>query len=141
MVAGDLILLEGTHVSDVVRFNLLVKGVPGSLPTILFYSDVEDVDTLGSDPADTGFPASLYSNVIYMTESGMEGSSNGAIYHPLAGQPGFLQGFHGPQFDVLYSITSDFVPEPATWTMMLVGFFGLGAMVRRSRRMLANATA
>jgi len=25
------------------------------------------------------------------------------------------------------------VPEPATWAMMLVGFFGLGAMMRRAR--------
>lgn len=25
------------------------------------------------------------------------------------------------------------VPEPATWAMMLVGFFGLGAMLRRAR--------
>ena len=33
------------------------------------------------------------------------------------------------------------VPEPATWTMMLVGFFGLGAMVRSSRRKQAAATA
>ncbi len=26
------------------------------------------------------------------------------------------------------------VPEPATWAMMLMGFFGLGAVVRRQRR-------
>ena len=32
------------------------------------------------------------------------------------------------------------VPEPATWAMMLVGFAGLGAMMR-SRRKLANAAA
>ena len=31
------------------------------------------------------------------------------------------------------------VPEPATWTMMLAGFFGLGAMVRRARRERALA--
>jgi hypothetical protein len=32
------------------------------------------------------------------------------------------------------------VPEPATWAMMLVGLFGLGAAMR-SRRQLASATA
>ena len=32
------------------------------------------------------------------------------------------------------------VPEPATWAMMLVGLFGLGAAMR-SRRQLAAATA
>jgi PEP-CTERM motif len=26
------------------------------------------------------------------------------------------------------------VPEPSTWAMMLIGFFGLGAVLRRSRR-------
>lgn len=31
------------------------------------------------------------------------------------------------------------VPEPATWAMMLVGFGGLGAMLRRKRRQLAIA--
>lgn len=33
------------------------------------------------------------------------------------------------------------VPEPATWAMLLMGFFGLGAMVRASRRRTAVATA
>jgi hypothetical protein len=31
------------------------------------------------------------------------------------------------------------VPEPATWAMMLFGFFGLGAMARRRRPALAVA--
>ncbi len=31
------------------------------------------------------------------------------------------------------------VPEPATWAMMLMGFFGVGSMVRRSRRATALA--
>jgi hypothetical protein len=29
------------------------------------------------------------------------------------------------------------VPEPATWAMMLTGFFGLGAVLRRQRSALA----
>jgi hypothetical protein len=33
------------------------------------------------------------------------------------------------------------VPEPATWAMMLLGLFGLGATVRRSRRRQVGATA
>jgi hypothetical protein len=32
-------------------------------------------------------------------------------------------------------------PEPASWAMMLVGFGGLGAMLRRTRRTAAAATA
>ena len=31
------------------------------------------------------------------------------------------------------------VPEPATWTMMIVGFGGIGALLRRRRRRLATA--
>lgn len=33
------------------------------------------------------------------------------------------------------------VPEPATWAMMLVGFGGMGALLRRSRRVARAATA
>ena len=31
------------------------------------------------------------------------------------------------------------IPEPATWAMLLTGFFGMGAMMRRNRRALAFA--
>ena len=30
------------------------------------------------------------------------------------------------------------VPEPATWAMLLTGFFGMGSLLRRSRRQLAT---
>jgi hypothetical protein len=33
------------------------------------------------------------------------------------------------------------VPEPATWAMMLTGFFGVGFMMRGSRRKQAGAVA
>jgi hypothetical protein len=51
-----------------------------------------------------------------------------------------LAGF--AQFDnlVVDNITAA-VPEPATWAMMILGFFGLGTMVRRSRRQGAPAAA
>jgi hypothetical protein len=39
------------------------------------------------------------------------------------------------------SFTIEGVPEPATWAMMLVGFYSLGAMVRGARRTRGNATA
>ena len=39
------------------------------------------------------------------------------------------------------SLTGTAVPEPATWTMMLLGFGGLGALLRANRRRAAAATA
>jgi hypothetical protein len=33
------------------------------------------------------------------------------------------------------------VPEPATWTMLIMGFGAMGSVLRRSRRQLARATA
>lgn len=46
------------------------------------------------------------------------------------------------QFDdlVVDNITSA-VPEPATWGMMILGFFGLGTMLRRARRQGAPVAA
>jgi hypothetical protein len=35
------------------------------------------------------------------------------------------------------SVSGPGVPEPATWAMMLTGFFGLGAMIRRRRMAVA----
>jgi len=36
-------------------------------------------------------------------------------------------------------LTVQAVPEPATWAMLLLGFFGLGAAIRGRRRVLATA--
>ena len=40
-----------------------------------------------------------------------------------------------------YDIPSAGVPEPGTWAMMLIGFFGAGFAVRRGRRALVLARA
>jgi hypothetical protein len=45
-----------------------------------------------------------------------------------------------PQFDGAGALALGAIPEPATWAMMLAGFLGLGAVMRRSRRQ-AVATA
>ena len=39
------------------------------------------------------------------------------------------------------SLSGVAVPEPSTWAMMLMGFSGLGAMLRANRRRLAYATS
>ena len=39
----------------------------------------------------------------------------------------------GGAFVVLDGVSLTTVPEPATWAMMIMGFFGLGAVLRRRR--------
>jgi hypothetical protein len=49
----------------------------------------------------------------------------------IGGQSGGSDAFGAGAF----GIALGGVPEPATWAMMLTGFFGLGAVLRRSRRL------
>jgi hypothetical protein len=51
--------------------------------------------------------------------------------YSLPGFEAFGQASGGSQ------VSFDLVPEPATWTMTLVGFLGLGAMLRRRRLAIA----
>jgi hypothetical protein len=50
------------------------------------------------------------------------------------GTPGGL-----PPIALLDGVSLTAVPEPATWAMLLFGFGGIGAMMRRRRQMLATA--
>jgi hypothetical protein len=128
VVPGDVHLTDadfGGAFLDVIRFNQVVGelALPG---TIVFYSDnVDGFDAL----ADTiGPPTASYTNLVSIPEVGPE-DNNGAFYTPTANQPGFVSGFL-----VTYHFISDgAVPEPATWSMMLLGFAGIGFALRRRR--------
>ena len=63
-------------------------------------------------------------------EVGAEGS-NGAVYIPVAGQPGFVAGAAAPVEYHLLSDVSD-VPEPATFGLLGIALMGL-AGIRRMR--------
>ena len=52
---------------------------------------------------------------------------------PLPG-PNRSQTFTGP---ITLTVLSSGTPEPATWAMMLLGFLGVGAALRRRRRFCA----
>jgi hypothetical protein len=131
LTAGDLILLEpgGASISDILRFNPTQVGPGGGTGVLVVYSDnLDGVDSL----ADIGFPTSLYTNTLTLTEVGPEGN-NGFTYTPTAGQPGFVSGAGGP---VTYAFLSDgslIAPEPSTIAMFLcgAGIFGIAWFHRR----------
>src|SRR5438067_857925 len=77
-VQGDVLMLDGGAVLDVIRFN--------GNGTVIFYSDNTDgADALADTPAP---PGALYPNQVRIFEVGPEGN-NGALYTPLANEPGF----------------------------------------------------
>jgi hypothetical protein len=122
---GDLVLLEGGAVTDVIRFNDYQTGGNLNYPaSVVFYSGADDgVDSL----TDGGFPTAFWTNVVRVDETGPEGH-NGILYHPAFGQPGFM-----PNEDATYRLFSDgaAVPEPAAWATLLIGLGALGALARR----------
>ena len=82
---------------------------------------------------------------------GDSGLANGENKYLLVADPGFsiktLAFTFSPGIEDIRQIrTVDLgetapVPEPATWAMMIVGFAGIGAMMRRSRRRVGDAVA
>jgi len=53
----------------------------------------------------------------------------------------FISSGNAFEFDSLAGAVQAAVPEPATWLMMILGFGGVGAMIRRRRTLPAAATA
>jgi hypothetical protein len=127
LVSGDVGLLDPEgFVLDYLRFNATEVNPSGNVGSLVFYSDnVDGFDALADTPSP---PGALYPNNIVIPEVGTE-TQNGAIYIPTAGQPGFVAGASAP---VEYVFLSD-VPEPATWTMMILGMGAIGTLTRRRR--------
>jgi len=127
LVAGDVFMTEGVGgpILDVVRFN--DSSFTGGTGSLVFYSDnVDGFDSLGDTPSP---PQAFYANTITIPELGNE-SVNGAVYTPLAGQPGFVTGASGP---VTYILMSD-TPEPSTLLLLGSGLAAIGGVVRRRIR-------
>ena len=131
LVAGDVLVFEpgvGNLLSDVIRFNPAgTGGNPAYRPTLVFYSN----NTGGvppNAPADTGFPIAFYANTVNVREIPGSGDTTLINYTPLAGQPGFVNGFA-----VTYNLVSD-VPEPASAAFALIGIALLAIRFRPGLR-------
>ena len=74
--------------------------------------------------------------------NGVGGPGNATAFYKLDAGTGLHDiglNFNASSDAVLYSTGPSGVPEPATWSVMLLGFGALGAAMRRSRRVSATA--
>ena len=109
-----------------------LSGVAGASSTVLasFFGD------------DTPFcltQAAVSRCYTSFSDAALEGANSrlwGGIHFRFANEQGLLLGQNAADF-ALDSIAFDAVPEPATWAMMILGFGGVGALMRRRRTALA----
>jgi hypothetical protein len=120
-VASHSVLTVTDGWNDGDRFNVSINGVS------VGQTSVPTID--GDDQSDNWAAASVdpkFSHARYVLNAGTYLITGFATASPYgAGQGALLLG----------------VPEPATWAMMLVGFGGIGAVMRKARRTAAAVTA
>jgi hypothetical protein len=108
-------------VFDYIRFN--------GNGTLVFYSDnVLTFDSLADTP---GPPLRFYANRNTISEVGPEGD-NGALYTPIAGQPGFDPG--APTYHFISDGSAAAIPEPASIMILSAGLLGIVFFGRWGRR-------
>jgi len=73
-----------------------------------------------------------FSTVSLVFETGANDTFLGKELHILLGGTGIGAAFDNVTLDAS-PLSSSAVPEPATWAMMITGFAGVGAMIRRRR--------
>ena len=132
--AGDLLatatVAAGT--ADPLTANFRYVGItPVTLTKGTYYIGAVWLDGADNNVfvGDSGSVATLPA-ITYLSSSYADG---GTLSNPttLVGTPGYF----GPNFEITG------VPEPTTWALMLVGFGGLGAVVRVARQKAALGAA
>ncbi len=134
---------EDTYIGVVNNSSKAVTSLNLSSANDIFGFDGDGIDTFGAtgnttDTTGYGGPLGVFSNI----------ASSGGVE---TGTISFLGGV-APGSSTFFSLEDTLtsansitvtngggVPEPATWAMMLAGFFGLGAVLRTRRREQALA--
>jgi hypothetical protein len=89
----------------------------------------------GGDPPGDGPPA----DGVFPGDSFGGGTGSAPPFNP--GQSGFLPFSQGPAAPSGPGPGIGAIPEPATWAMLILGFFAVGAAMRRRARKLAGAVS
>ena len=138
---GDPAVPDGTAIHDV--FSFTITGVPGAytdatLNTILM-GGLHNVD-FGCDACSIYIDTNIAANTFHLVTG--SNPEVWALTNPINLTPTthnlFVNGLIVTGPSAGYSGQINFnvapVPEPATWAMMLLGFLGIGMVVRRSSR-------
>jgi len=134
----------GGDFASTTAFNL----VKGDTYTLNFGEVLQGYDAGSS--AFTTVAISLGS--LSQTETYLGGVVNqvSLTFKPTADESGALLAFdtlipadsvHGAVLDNITLTQTAGVPEPASWGLMILGAFGLGAMMRRARRLMVSPAA
>jgi hypothetical protein len=116
-------------------FTILWKVGPGGVIGSQLGPDPDYVfSQLYSGPGLVSYLVSAQKSFNFCDSPGPVGSTCGADYFVWGNAAPMLIQSDAP---VTIHLTSTVVPEPTTWALMILGFGGAGAMLRRRRRLAA----